>query len=505
MDQKHPVVDSSHNRSIARGVGWMLLFKLIERSLGIVNTLVLVRLLSPADFGVVAMAQSVIAMVQLLAAFGFDVALIHNQSATDEHYNTAWTLNVALGVTISLIVVGLAGPISAFYGKAELFWVICALALTSLLYGLENIGVVAFRKELRFRREFAFQVSRKLIAIAVTLPLAYLLRSYWALVVGTLTSALAGTVISYLVHPFRPRFTLAKARNLLGFSRWLLLGNVVSFVRERSSDFFLGRFAGPAALGTYNVSYEISNLPTTELSAPINRALMPGLAAMAGDAPAMRATYLQAFGLLALLATPAGIAIFALADLLVPVLLGSKWLGAVPLIQVLAVIGVVQAMHSSCAAALVANGHPKSVSVSNGLYAVVLLVGLALFVPSRGAIGAAVAAATAALVATPVFLLYLRRHVGVPLREIARRLWRPACGAAVMFLVVTLAIPRHATDMSLVLTLGLLAGGATVAALAYVGTVLTLWWSAGKPAGAEATLLARLRALQQKTMAGAGP
>ncbi|HEU5294349.1 MAG TPA: lipopolysaccharide biosynthesis protein, partial [Burkholderiaceae bacterium] len=402
------MVDSSHNRSIARGVGWMLLFKLTERSLGIISTLVLVRLLSPADFGVVAMAQSVIAMVQLLAAFGFDLALIHNQSATEEHYNTAWTLNVSLGVLIAVIVIGLAQPISDFYGKAELFWVVCALALSSLLYGLENIGVVAFRKELRFRSEFAFQVSRKLIAICVTLPLAFYLRSYWALVVGTLTSALAGTVISYLAHPFRPRFTLAKARELLDFSRWLLLGNVVAFVRERSSDFFLGRLAGPAALGTYNVSYEISNLPTTELSAPINRALMPGLAAMTGDPPAMRATYLQAFGLLAALATPAAIGILALADLLVPVLLGPKWLAAVPLIQALAVIGVFQAMHSSCAAALIANGHPKSVSVANGLYAIVLLVGLAMFVPTRGAIGAAIATATAALVATPVFLMSLR-------------------------------------------------------------------------------------------------
>ena len=222
----------------------------------------------------VAMAQSVIVMVQLLAAFGFDVALIRDRAATDEHYHTAWTLNVALGALISVIVLALAVPIAHFYGKPELVWVVCLLSLTSLFAGLENIGVVAFRKELRFRSEFVYQIGRKLVAIAVTLPLAWLLRSYWALVAGTLASAVATMVASYYAHPFRPRPTLAKARELLEFSRWLLVGNAVAFVRERSSDFFIGRLSGPAALGTYSISYEISNLPTTELSAPINRALM---------------------------------------------------------------------------------------------------------------------------------------------------------------------------------------------------------------------------------------
>jgi O-antigen/teichoic acid export membrane protein len=455
---------------------------------------VLVRLLSPTDFGVVAMAQSIIAMVQLLAAFGFDVALIRDQSATEDHYHTAWTLNVALGALISVIVVALAGPISTFYGRPELFWVICALALSSLFSGLENIGVVAFRKELRFRNEFAFQISRKVLAVGVTLPLAYALHSYWALVVGTLTSALAGTVISYLAHPFRPRFSLAKAGELLAFSRWLLLGNLIGFVRERSSDFFVGRFAGAAALGAYNVSYEISNMPTTELSAPINRALMPGFAAIADDPAALQRTYLQAFGLLVSLAVPAAFSILALADFLVPVLLGAQWLDAVPLIRMLAVTGVFQAMQSSSAAALIATGYPKSVSATNALYALVLLAGLALFVPGQGAIGAAIATAGAVLVATPIFLLNLRRHVGVPLRELLRRLWRPACGAAAMLVAVLVGLPHHRPDMGMAAAIGHLAAGVVLAVAVHAGSVLFLWWLAGCPPGAEATLLARLRA-----------
>jgi O-antigen/teichoic acid export membrane protein len=486
---------SSHQRSIARGVGWMLLFKLAERSLGIVSTLVLVRLLSPADFGVVAMAQSVIVMVQLLAAFGFDVALIRDQSASEEHYYTAWTMNVALGVVICAIVMSLAIPISHFYSKPELKMVVFALGFAALFQGFENIGVVAFRKELRFRSEFAFQLSRKLAGMAVTLPVAFIFHSYWALVAGTLASALVGTIVSYMAHPFRPRFCLAKASELLHFSRWLLVGNVISFVRDRSSDFFIGRLAGPAALGAYNVSYEISNMPTTELSAPINRALMPGFSALAGDPAAIRETYLHAFGILAMIAVPAAAAILSLAGLIVPVLLGTGWLDAVPLMEVLAICGVFHVLQSSAATALIATGHPKTVFTINAVYGAVLLVGLAVLVPLRGVIGAAYATAVAALLTTPLFMLWLRRHVGTPLAEIGRRIWRPVCGALVMFGVTQVTLPAYTPAMHGLVALGFLLAGAALAVAVYAATVLLLWMLAGKPRGAEQILLGQIKSM----------
>jgi lipopolysaccharide exporter len=471
----------------------MLLFKLIERSLGVLSTLVLVRLLVPADFGVIAMAQSFIVMGQLLAAFGFDVALIHDQTASDDHYHTAWTLNAGLGLLITVTMLILARPIAAFYGKPELVWVVCALALTSLIAGLENIGVVAFRKELRFRNEFAFQLSRKVIGSAVALTLAFTLRSYWALVAGTLAGTLAGTVISYIAHPFRPRLSVAKASELVDYSRWLLVGNVIGFVRERSSDFFIGRLAGAAALGAYNVSYEISNLPTTELSAPINRALMPGLSKIAGDPFALQQTFLQAFSILVMMAVPMAVGILALADLLVPVLLGSKWAGAVPLIQMLAITGVFQTLQSSTATVLIATGHPKRVVMANALYAVVLLVFLALLVPSLGSVGAALATMVAVLTATPVFLLFLRRHVGIPLRQIARHIWRPTCAALLMLAAVRWLLPAQTSDVGAVSAASYLALGALGGAVTYLATLGVLWLLAGKPNGGEQILLAQLR------------
>src|SRR5207253_10876473 len=112
---------------------------LVERSLGLVSTLILVRLLSPQDFGIVAMALSFISLAEMLTGFGFDVALIQNQTAEERHYHTAWTCNALVGLGIFLLMLAAAGPVTAFYAEPAVFWVMCSLALAPLIGGCENI------------------------------------------------------------------------------------------------------------------------------------------------------------------------------------------------------------------------------------------------------------------------------------------------------------------------------------------------------------------------------
>ena len=478
---------------MARGAAWMLLLTFFDRSVGLVSTLILARLLVPADFGIVAMAWSFIFVAELLAAFGFDVALIHKQDATRRHFDTAWTMNVLLGVVILTLMLIAARPVSDFYGQPAVFWVVCALAWSPLIAGFENIGVVAFRKDLEFRKEFAYQIIRRLVGFAITVPLAFLLRNYWALVVGTLASRLAGTIASYFVHPYRPRFSLAELESLFRFSRWLLLNNIVGFLKERSSDFVIGRLNGPAALGVYNVSYEIATMPTTALSAPINRALLPGFARIANDPEAMGAAYRNAIGMLSLIALPAAAGIFAVAPYLVPVALGQKWLAGVPLMEILAFNGGLLLIHSSICTALIAVGHPDRVVKTNAVYVVMLLGLLALLVPRLGLPGAAYAALTASVLCTPVYLWQVKRTVGILPSEFLRAVIRPVAAAMAMALVVRLIVPEWNEQMASMTALAWLIAGVLIGVMTYVGVMLFLWLLAGRPDGAERVVLAQAR------------
>ena len=479
---------------MARGALWMLLFKLAERSLGLISMLILVRLLSPHDFGLVAMATAFIAMAELLSAFGFDIALIQNQQATERHYNTAWTGNVLLGAMITLIMLAAAAPISSFYEQREVFWIVCALAFAPVLGGLENIGVVAFRKEMRFRSEFVYQVSRKAVAFCVTVPLAFALRNYWALVIGILASRAAASGLSYIAHPYRPRFSLAELGGLLRFSKWLLLNNIVTFLKERVSDFLIGRLHGPGALGIYTVSYELANMPMTELSAPINRALLPGFARL-GDADDVATAYVGMVGVLALIAVPAAAGIFAVAPFLVPVLLGSKWLAATPLIEVLAFNGALLLFHSGICAMLIARGHARQVMVTNAAYVVILVMGLVLAVPNLGGIGAAYAALTATALSTPIYLFHVHRRIRVSPAVLLSSAMRPVAASAVMIFVVHSTLPSYDPSMPTTAALGFLLAGIAIGIATYAVVEPLTWIAVGRPSGPEQLVWVRVRAL----------
>ena len=169
---------------MAKGAAWMVLFKLSERLIGVVSTLILARLLIPDDFGLVAMAISMLAVLELVTSFNFDISLIQNQNAERYHYDTAWTCNLLLGLGEALAMMALALPAASFYGEPRVAGIMFALAAYTAVRGFANIGVVAFQKDLDLHKEFRFGITKKLFAFTVTVTLAFYLRNYWALMAG---------------------------------------------------------------------------------------------------------------------------------------------------------------------------------------------------------------------------------------------------------------------------------------------------------------------------------
>jgi lipopolysaccharide exporter len=482
---------------MAKGAAWMVLFKLGERSIGLISTLVLARLLNPEDFGVVAMALSFLFLAEQLTAMGLDFALIQNQEATRAHYDSAWTGQLLLGAVITLFMIVAAQPIAAFYQKPELVWVVVALSVHPILNALCNIGTVAFRKDLDFRKEFIYQLSKKALGFLIVVPAAFILQSYWALVVGILASQLISVVISYMMHPYRPRCDLSRFRELFRFSRWLLVNNFVGYFKVRSADFIVGRSFGASALGTYNVAYELAHLPSTELTMPINRALMPGFAKLHGHHEISEA-YANALGLMALLAVPCAAGLAVLAPFFVPTVLGLKWLDASPLIQVLAFNGALLMFHSPITSLLIARNKPAMATLGNAVYLATLLA--ALFVASTayaelGAQGAAFAAVVTSVVTTPVYLLIVWRTMAISPMVFIRAVLRPAVASVVMAALLFWFVPTYDVALGAWRTLGWLVGGIAIGAVCYVVVIAVLWLALSKPKGSESLMVEQVKSL----------
>src|SRR5262249_10351616 len=143
-------------------------------------------------------------------------------------------------------------------------------------------------------------------------------------------------VLSYGMQPFRPRFSFAASRELFSFSGWLLLSNIIGVVGERIPQFVIGRLQGPAALGLFTVGAEIAYLPANELIAPINRAVFPGYARMASNPESLRQGFVDVIAVILVFVLPVSVGVAVIAQPLVQVLLGEKWLAAVPIIEILA-------------------------------------------------------------------------------------------------------------------------------------------------------------------------
>ena len=476
-------------RRMAAGAAWLVLFKLTERSIGIISTLILARVLVPEDFGLVAMATSLLAALDLLGAFSFDMALIQRKHVARHHYDTAWTFAVIFGVLKGAALCALAFPAARFFGDARLPPLVFALAAYTLIEGFDNVGIVAFQKDLELHKEFWFGLAKKLVGFAVTVSLALWLRSYWALMAGLLSTRLTSSLLSYAMHPFRPRFSLAGSRDLFGFSKWLLLNNFLIFANNRGTDFVIGKFAGARALGLYSVSYEIANLPTTELVWPISRAVFPGYARMANDPPRLREAFLQVIGLVALFTVPAGLIIALAAGPIVQVLLGAKWSEAVPLIQVLAVFGIVRSLHGPTGSVYLALGKPRFVAGFQCVQLIAAIGLMLLLVPVYGTIGAAFALLAGASLAMICNYVVAVRELHLPVAELMRALWRPSLGAAAMVAVMYSIGPLWEGDNGVaanVLRLGVLLA---VAAATYLVVVLLCWWSAHRPEGPESQIV----------------
>jgi lipopolysaccharide exporter len=477
------------DQAMTKGALWMVLARLGERSLGFVSTVILVRLLAPADFGLVAMAMSVMAICELFGQVGFDIALIQNPRATRSHYDTAWTFNVILAVVTAITLVLLAAPVALFYGEARLALIIQALALGSLISGFENIGVVAFRKELHFNREFYFIFGKKLIGFLVTTSLAIALRNYWALIGGIIVGRLAAVVLSYYVQAYRPRWSLEARHDLFHFSKWLVISNIVNVLNTRAADFIVGKIAGAHALGVFNVSYELSNLPTSELTAPINRAIYPGYARKSADATSLKETYLNVISIMVAFGVPIGVGISATAGILVPLLLGPKWTEAIPLVAILAFYGVLAVMRSNANYVYLAQGKPH-IATYLGIGPILLLLSsLVVLCREYGVIGAAYAYLGSDAVSALINFVVLIKVLGVTVRQILRVLWRPVLSSAFMFAIVRVVTPLPLEPFDNLTGLTDLLTAVVSGVIAYVSCLYALWTLSARPVGAESLFL----------------
>ncbi len=474
----------------AIGAGWLMAWRLVTRGLGLLSTLVLARILVPADFGLIAMATTFSNALEMLSRVSVLDALVRRPDTGQSWYSTTFTFQVTRYAVTSLIIFLGAPWVADWFNEPRLVDILRVLAAITMCSGLENIGQVEFRRKLQFSMEFKLLFLPRILQFATTLSLALLMRSYWALIAGIGVSAVSRLILTYVVHPWRPSFSIRHWRDLWEFSFWSWAGNVATMAWERCDVFIVAPAMGTAKFGVYLVAQEIAVLPITEIVTPAMRALYAGLSVARSQGTPIVSLALEVAAALLTLVVPLTIGVSATAGYIVAGMLGPNWEAARPMIATFAWLCCMSPVSGVCSAFLNAQGQVRrnflAVAGAASAKAVVMVA-----VVQSGRIDLApLAVVLSVAVESLMFLTQLHGHGDARWKQNRGGFLR--IGAAALVTVGLL----HVTGLGwqhvdLPPVQALLVGGAIGlgAVVTYVAVQLALWAAVGRPAGPEKRLI----------------
>jgi len=479
---------------VGKGAVWIGVTRLIVNLLGFVSVIVLARLLTPEDYGLVAIAAAMLAVTMSLTELSLASALVHHEAPLADHFHTAWTIAFARSGVIAIAFCIAAYPIALLYNDPRLTGVMIVVGLTGALQGMTNPKLVTLSRKLIFWQDFVVQVSQKLIGFVVGIAIAYFYRTYWALVLGSAAATMFSILLSYVIVPYLPKLRLTHARELFGFSLWLSLGSALNTLNWRFDQFVIGYFFGKHSLGLYTVADNLSLLPTRETTTPISQTLFPAFANLRNHPDQLRRAYQLGQSTICAIALPMGFGMALIAHPLILLTLGPKWLDAVPIMQILAGTFAFQTLSTSLQPLAMAKGATRMLFVRdtrNFILRIPLIVGGML---AGGMMGIVIGRSISSFIATILNMQMVTRLTGLKIADQFKANTRALCAVVAMGAAV-LAIRPLLADATPIwqIAQSILVGG-----VSYVGTIAALWAVTGYPPGPEAEAVRVFRALSRR-------
>jgi lipopolysaccharide exporter len=475
-------------RVLMHGTTWQVALRWAMRLTGVASTVLLARLLTPADYGIVAIATLILGSIEIFSEVGLYNAVVRHPNPTREHYDSAWTLTLLLGLGLALIVLAATPLTVTYFNEPRAKPVLMVLALRTALGGFQNVAVLNFQRNFQFHKQFQMNVGATTISFVAVVTSAFMLRNYWALVIGIMSRQLATLALSYILEPYRPRLSLSKAKELFSFSFWMLVTNIGTYAINQVDKVAIGGFAGAAAMGRYDVGRDVASSPINELVYPMAFVLFPVMAKFQNDRDKRRELFLSALAWSALICTSTAVGVSLVADDMTDLLLGAQWDSVKPMIPWFAlavgIFGLTMCVYSTLEALGFAyqSARLQWIRVA-GLALVVFPV--AFYFRDVGLV--AIVRFFYAVAISPMLFYALSRALNVPMRDFALVLWRPLVSALAMAVVVLAANAGISFTGVWRLVLDVLLGAAS-----FVSALIALWFASGCPSGPENVLWTQL-------------
>lgn len=371
---------SNLNQQVATATKWSAITEVMGKLVAPVSSMVLARLLTPEAFGVVATLNMVIAFAEIFTDAGFQKYLIQqpfeDENDRDKDTNVAFWTNLVMSFLLWGVIALFAEPLATLVGNPGLGNVLVVACASIPLAAFSSIQMALFKKDLDFKTLFYRKLVSIIVPLVITIPLAFWMRSYWALVIGTICVNLANAIILTVKSNWEPRlyYSFTRLRKMFAFCSWAILDQILVWATAYMDVFFIGIMLNEHYLGLYKTSMTTVGQITTVITATILPVIMPALSKVRDDYAAMRELLLKFQKFTALILLPIGFGIFAFRNLITAILLGDQWTEASPFIGLWGLADVITVIFSRfCSNIYPAIGKPRISVLAQILHVIILI------------------------------------------------------------------------------------------------------------------------------------
>jgi O-antigen/teichoic acid export membrane protein len=387
------------------GLRWTGASQIFQQVINLAWSISMAHLLPPADFGLLAMASVFTGIVYFVLDLGLGAVVVQHKNLTDQHLSSIFWLNVFVGLLMTLVCMAFSGPIAWFYNQPIVQPLVILLACNFLLYSLSLTQSALLTRNMDFRTLGLRTLGGLLVGSVVSVAMAAYGLGIWSLVGRVLITSLIGIILLWSVSGWRPswHFRWADVREFIGFSSEVLVSSLLGHVGRNADNLLIGHFVGATQLGYYSLAYNLMMFPVQRFTQVLVEVLFPALSRLQDDTEKLARSWFRAARMITAITAPLMFGLIVLTEPFVRCVYGETWMPTVPLLRILAVLGIVQSLGILDTTVLISLGQSKLqlklVAVSVSVSLVCFTIGL-----SWGSVGVA-ACFLAGSLATSTFFL----------------------------------------------------------------------------------------------------
>ncbi|HWA51920.1 MAG TPA: oligosaccharide flippase family protein [Patescibacteria group bacterium] len=409
-----------YTKQIIKGFSWAAVLNAIAMGISLIKIILLSHFVfGPVEFGVFGVGVLVLGILELITETGINIFLVQESEPIKTYLDTAWAVSIMRGITIALLLALFSYPIAAFFKITNNWVFILAFSLVPILRGFINPAIASLQKDLKFRQDATYRFIVSAIEDISIILLAFITRSIFAFIFGMLFGVLIEVIITFIFVEEKPKlnFNNLHFKKIVAQGKWVTLAQIFDYLFEHTDDVVVGRLLNVFSLGIYQNSYILSSLPENAIAQQLGKITFPIYVQMREDKQSLsfhdkkriKRAFWRSFWSVFVMITPFALIMFFFSDPLVRILLGEKWLAAIPVLRILALFGTTRALTNLFYPVFLAL--KKQQFITNITLISWIFLGIFIFPLTKmyGISGAAISALVGSIAGLPVAYFYFKK------------------------------------------------------------------------------------------------